>query len=101
MASSPSSSLVAVGSLSGHMYLIDASNPEKPRVVQRLHVHKNAILELTFDQEGRYLISGSDDGNIFTIDARPSAGFKILGQTRESSIISHKDMVSILFFLTE
>ncbi|PIK58588.1 putative WD repeat-containing protein 96-like [Apostichopus japonicus] len=94
MASSPSSSLVAVGSLSGHMYLIDASNPEKPRVVQRLHVHKNAILELTFDQEGRYLISGSDDGNIFTIDARPSAGFKILGQTPLQGLVTSLSTVT-------
>lgn len=88
MASSPSSSLAVVSSLTGHLFFVDVSNPEKPRVIERLHVHQNAILELTFDQEGRYLFTGSDDGHIFVLDARPSAGFKILGQIPVEGLVT-------------
>ena len=84
LASSPSSHTVAVGTLTGHVFLLDLSNLENPRVVQRLHMHQSPVQQLVFDEEGRYLLTGADDGHVFVVDARPSSGFKILGQTRES-----------------
>ncbi|XP_033633066.1 cilia- and flagella-associated protein 43-like isoform X1 [Asterias rubens] len=81
LASSPSSHTVAVGTLTGHVFLLDLSNLENPRVVQRLHMHQSPVQQLVFDEEGRYLLTGADDGHVFVVDARPSSGFKILGQT--------------------
>ena len=81
IASCPSAHYVAVGTLSGHVYVIDATNLEKPRIVHRLHIHQTPVLQMVYDTEGRFLITGSDDGNVFVADARPSSEFKVVGQT--------------------
>ncbi|XP_033122449.1 cilia- and flagella-associated protein 43-like isoform X2 [Anneissia japonica] len=91
LASSPSSHSVAVGTLSGHIYVIEVTNMDNPRIVQRLRVHQHAVMHITYDTEGRYLFSGSDDGHVYVIDARPSNKFQVLAQT---AIDGHIESVS-------
>ncbi|XP_022080756.1 cilia- and flagella-associated protein 43-like [Acanthaster planci] len=81
LASCPSSHCIAVGTLSGHVFFLDLSNVDNPRIIQRLHIHQTPVQQLVYDEEGRYLFTGADDGHVFVVDARPSSSFKILGQT--------------------
>ncbi len=67
--------------MSGHVYMIDTTNIESPRIVQRLHIHQTPVLQMAYDTEGRFLITASDDGNVFVADARPSSEFRVVGQT--------------------
>ncbi|XP_070541265.1 cilia- and flagella-associated protein 43-like isoform X2 [Ptychodera flava] len=83
----PSSKLAAVGTLSGHVYMIEFNNVENPRVVQRLAVHRTPVLHLVFEQYGRYLLTGSDDGHVFIMDPRPSVEFNILGHVLIDGLI--------------
>ncbi len=46
------------------------------------------ICTFRFSLMGNYLFSGSDDGNLFVIDGRPSTMFQPLGFVREFSQIS-------------
>ncbi|XP_041476459.1 cilia- and flagella-associated protein 43-like isoform X2 [Lytechinus variegatus] len=81
IAASPSSSTVAVGTLSGHICFVDASRMEQPRVVKKHHVHRMPVNHISYDTEGRFLFSAGEDGHIIATDARPSTEFKILAQT--------------------
>ncbi|XP_077865529.1 LOW QUALITY PROTEIN: cilia- and flagella-associated protein 43-like [Saccoglossus kowalevskii] len=79
IACSPSSRTVAIGTLTGHVYFVEFSNVDNPRIITRLHIHHNPVSHLVYEQYGRYLLTGSDDGHIFIIDPRPSTDFKIMG----------------------
>ncbi|XP_072041951.1 LOW QUALITY PROTEIN: cilia- and flagella-associated protein 43-like [Amphiura filiformis] len=87
IAACPSSHCAAVGTLSGHVYMIDTTNMENPRIVHRLHIHQTPVLQMVYDTEGRFLITGSDDGNVFVADARPSAEFKVAAQTEVEGVV--------------
>ncbi|XP_071946948.1 cilia- and flagella-associated protein 43-like [Antedon mediterranea] len=91
LACSPASHSVAVGTHSGHIYMVEVTNMENPRIVERMRVHQHAVMQLTYDAEGRYLFSGSDDGHVFVVDTRPSMMFKVLAQT---AIEGHVESIS-------
>ncbi|XP_019644439.1 PREDICTED: cilia- and flagella-associated protein 43-like isoform X1 [Branchiostoma belcheri] len=76
---SPSAEVAAVGTKSGHVYFVDLSNLQSPRIIYRHHMHQGPVLHLMHDREGKVLVSGSDDGYVFVMDPRPSTEFKILG----------------------
>ncbi|XP_072177751.1 cilia- and flagella-associated protein 43-like [Diadema setosum] len=81
IAASPSSSTIAVGTLSGHICYVDASRLEQPRLVKKSHVHRMPVNHLTYDTEGRFLFSAGEDGHVIISDSRPSTDFKTLAQT--------------------
>ncbi|CAD5121750.1 DgyrCDS10227 [Dimorphilus gyrociliatus] len=79
VSSSPLSSFAAVGTTSGHVYFIDATNPKSLRVVHCTRLHDGGIRQLTFDNTGDLLLSGSDDGFVYVVNARPSKYFETIG----------------------
>ena len=46
MQCSPSSSTVAIGTLTGHIYFVEITNVEKPRLIYRSHFHNGPVLQL-------------------------------------------------------
>ncbi|KAJ7376946.1 Cilia- and flagella-associated protein 43 [Desmophyllum pertusum] len=79
MQCSPSSSTVAVGSLTGHVYFVEMTDVEKPRLIYRSHLHHGPVLQLSYDWSGQIYVTGSNDGHVFVCDARVSNNFKVLG----------------------
>uniref|UniRef100_A0A674IBA8 Cilia- and flagella-associated protein 43 n=1 Tax=Terrapene triunguis TaxID=2587831 RepID=A0A674IBA8_9SAUR len=75
----PSSYSVAVGTKVGHVYFIDVTKVETPRVVHRVLLSNLPVHHLQYDQSGQYLITGAAEGHIFILDARPSKLFQVLG----------------------
>lgn len=75
----PSSSVVAVGSLTGHISFVEMTNVEKPRLIYRSHLHNGPVLQLSFDWSGQLYATGSNDGHVFVCDAKVSNNFKVLG----------------------
>uniref|UniRef100_A0A452IXK7 Cilia- and flagella-associated protein 43 n=1 Tax=Gopherus agassizii TaxID=38772 RepID=A0A452IXK7_9SAUR len=75
----PSSYSVAVGTKVGHIYFIDVTKAEMPRVVHRVFLSDLPVHHLQYDQSGQYLITGAAEGHIFILDARPSKLFQVLG----------------------
>uniref|UniRef100_A0A8C4WKC6 Cilia- and flagella-associated protein 43 n=1 Tax=Gopherus evgoodei TaxID=1825980 RepID=A0A8C4WKC6_9SAUR len=71
--------LVAVGTKVGHIYFIDVTKAEMPRVVHRVFLSDLPVHHLQYDQSGQYLITGAAEGHIFILDARPSKLFQVLG----------------------
>ncbi|CAH1259175.1 CFAP43 [Branchiostoma lanceolatum] len=85
---SPSTEVAAVGTKSGHVYFVDLSNLQSPRIIYRHHMHQGPVLHLMHDREGKVLVTGSDDGYVFVMDPRPSTEFKILGYIAVAGEIS-------------
>nr|KAG5714383.1 hypothetical protein BaRGS_018600 [Batillaria attramentaria] len=81
MVTSPLAHFVAVGTISGQLYIVDFTNADKPRIVHRVRLYTSPVSCLRFDHDGMYLISGGEDGNIFILDGRPSSSFNFLGYT--------------------
>ena len=48
MQCSPSSSTVAVGSMTGHVYFVEMTDIEKPRLIYRSHLHHGPVLQLRY-----------------------------------------------------
>ena len=44
----PSSSTVAVGSLTGHIFFVEMTTVEKPRLIYRSHLHNGPVLQLRY-----------------------------------------------------
>lgn len=63
LAFNPTGSLVAVGRADGEILLIDINQRD---VVATRSGHQGAVDHLTFSPDGRYLVSGSNDGTILT-----------------------------------
>ncbi|XP_077991965.1 cilia- and flagella-associated protein 43-like [Glandiceps talaboti] len=87
IACSPSSKTVAIGTMSGDVYIIEFTNIDNPRIIQHLLVHRSPVLHLVYEQYGRYLLTGSDDGHVFIIDPRPSVEFNLLGHVLIDGLI--------------
>ncbi|KAK1164357.1 cilia- and flagella-associated protein 43 isoform X1 [Acipenser oxyrinchus oxyrinchus] len=81
LACCPSARCSAVGTASGHVYFIDLTKVEQPRVVHRVHLYHAPLEQLHFDQGGQYLLTGATDKHIFILDARPSKMFAVFGYT--------------------
>ncbi|XP_033885994.1 cilia- and flagella-associated protein 43 isoform X1 [Acipenser ruthenus] len=81
LACCPSARYSAVGTASGHVYFIDLTKVEQPRVVHRVHLYHAPLEQLHFDQGGQYLLTGAPDKHIFILDARPSKMFAVFGYT--------------------
>ena len=52
----PSSSVVAVGSLTGHIFFVEMTNVEKPRLIYRSHLHNGPVLQLRYAKEDSVLL---------------------------------------------
>jgi len=63
LAFNPSGDLVAVGRADGEVLLVDLHEVE---IVATLTGHHGAVQHLVFSPDGRYLISGSEDGTVRT-----------------------------------
>ncbi|XP_064602614.1 cilia- and flagella-associated protein 43-like isoform X2 [Liolophura sinensis] len=81
LACSPLCHFVAVGTATGHVYMVDCNNMENIRLVHRCHMYVGPVLRLVFDQLGNFLLCSSDDGHVFLMDGRASENFKVLGHT--------------------
>nr|XP_060624330.1 cilia- and flagella-associated protein 43 [Anolis sagrei ordinatus] len=79
MACSLTSHSVAVGTKSGHVYFIDVSEVETPRVVHRVLLSEVPVQFLHYEQSGQFLIASTTKGHIFILNAFPSKNFEILG----------------------
>ncbi|XP_062576681.1 cilia- and flagella-associated protein 43-like isoform X2 [Saccostrea cucullata] len=73
--------VAAVGTISGHVYYVDLTFPKKPRVVTATRLYQGPLTHLMYESEGKYLVTGSDDGHVFVIDGRASVNFKPIGYT--------------------
>ncbi len=63
LAINPAADLVAVGRADGRILLVDMNEME---IVATLSGHHGAVQHLVFSPDGRYLISGSEDGTVRT-----------------------------------
>lgn len=81
MACSPMLHVCAVGTTSGHIYYLDMTNPEDPRIVHRVKIYEGPVAHLVYDTDGSYLFTASNDGHVFVIDGRASVNFKPLAHT--------------------
>ncbi|XP_078080444.1 cilia- and flagella-associated protein 43 [Mustelus asterias] len=77
----PSSNQVAVATETGRIYYINLVNVENPRLVHQTHVHNMPINILKCDYAGQYLMAACSDGHMFTLSAKPSKQFKVIGYT--------------------
>ena len=76
---SPAVSAVFCGLSSGHLCVVDFSQPSNPRIVLEEKLHKGPLLAIGIDSLGVMLTTGSDDGNVYVLSASPSRKFEILG----------------------
>ncbi|KAL7990626.1 hypothetical protein Chor_014056 [Crotalus horridus] len=80
MACSLSSHSAAIGTPKGHVFFIDLTNVETPRVIHRILLSENMPVQfLLYEQTGQFLIAASTDGSVFILNALPSTVFKVLG----------------------
>nr|XP_034327595.1 cilia- and flagella-associated protein 43 isoform X6 [Crassostrea gigas] len=81
LACCPMVHVAAVGTVSGHVYYVDLTFPKKPRVVKAMRMYQGPVTHLTYESDGKYLVSGSDDGHVIVVDGRASVNFKPVGYT--------------------
>ncbi|XP_074089862.1 cilia- and flagella-associated protein 43-like isoform X4 [Macrotis lagotis] len=81
MACCPSSLSVAVGTSTGYIQFLDITNIVLPVVVHNVFLTRSSIQHVHYDQKGQYLITGTSDGYIFILNAKPSKSFQVLGFT--------------------
>ncbi|XP_060097687.1 cilia- and flagella-associated protein 43 [Heteronotia binoei] len=79
MACSLSSHCVTVGTKGGHIFFIDVTNVELPKVIHRVLLTERPVQLLHYEQSGRFLITGTSNGYIFILSALPSKLFQVLG----------------------
>ncbi|XP_033756153.1 cilia- and flagella-associated protein 43-like [Pecten maximus] len=101
IACSPMVRVAAVGAGNGFIYFLDFTDIEQPRVVSSVRLFEMPITHLVFENIGRYLLAGSDDGNVFILDGRPSKNFtpigftSIVGEIQSISTITEKDVLKV------
>ncbi|PFX29198.1 cilia- and flagella-associated protein 43-like [Stylophora pistillata] len=93
MQCSPSSSTVAIGSHTGHVYFVEMTNIEQPRLIYRTHIHHGPVLQLSYDWSGQIYVTGSNDGHVFVCDARVSSNFQVLGRLGAKEAFLNKTLL--------
>ena len=78
-AASPAIAAVACGLSSGHLCVLDYSQPANPRLVLQEKLHRGPLISLAFDPTGVVMATGSVDGNVYVLSAAPSNKFEVLG----------------------
>ncbi|XP_077205761.1 cilia- and flagella-associated protein 43 isoform X2 [Paroedura picta] len=93
MACSLSSDCVAVGTNGGCIFFIDVTDVMLPKVIHRVLLTQRPVQLLHYEQSGQFLITGTSDGYIFILNARPSSLFQVLGYI----VLSHEiiDLTSL------
>ncbi|XP_063433249.1 cilia- and flagella-associated protein 43-like isoform X6 [Mytilus trossulus] len=81
MACSPLTHVAAVGTVSGHVIIIDLTNVQKPRIIKSTRMYHVPVSNLTYDVDGNFLIAGAENGQVFVIDGRASKDFNPIGYT--------------------
>ncbi|XP_021007063.1 cilia- and flagella-associated protein 43 [Mus caroli] len=96
LASSPSSPTAAVGTLDGYVYFLNILDVESPQMIHQAFLSQSPVKILTYDQRGIFLLVGTEEGNIFVIDSRPSKSFQIFGFTETGKDILQISTVSVV-----
>ncbi|XP_078310806.1 cilia- and flagella-associated protein 43-like isoform X4 [Crassostrea virginica] len=81
LACCPMVHVAAVGTVSGHVYYVDLTFPKKPRVVRAARLYQTPVTHLSYESDGKYLVAGSEDGNVIVVDGRASVNFRPIGYT--------------------
>ncbi|CAC5420251.1 unnamed protein product [Mytilus coruscus] len=81
MACSPLTHVAAVGTVSGHVMIVDLTNVQKPRIIKSTRMYHVPVSNLTYDVDGNFLITGAENGQVFVIDGRASKDFSPIGYT--------------------
>lgn len=81
MACSPLTHVAAVGTVSGHVMIVDLTNVQKPRIIKSTRMYHVPVSNLTYDVDGNFLITGAENGQVFVIDGRASKDFAPIGYT--------------------
>ncbi|XP_066477233.1 cilia- and flagella-associated protein 43 [Tiliqua scincoides] len=87
MCCSLSSYSVAVGSKKGHVYFLDLTTVETPRVVHRVLLSEAPLRFMHYEQSGQFLIASTAEAYIFILDAMPTKLFQVLGYVALASEI--------------
>ncbi|XP_036592448.1 cilia- and flagella-associated protein 43-like [Trichosurus vulpecula] len=95
MACCPSSLSAALGTSAGYIQFLDVTDVKLPQVVHNVFLTQSSIQHVHYDQRGQYLITGTSDGYIFILNAKPSKSFKVLGFTEMNGNIVQMSTVYI------
>ncbi|XP_006526595.1 cilia- and flagella-associated protein 43 isoform X2 [Mus musculus] len=96
LACSPSSPTAAVGTVDGYVYFLNILDVESPQMIHQAFLSQSPVKIVTYDQRGIFLLVGTEEGNIFVIDARPSKSFQIFGFTETGKDILQISTVSVM-----
>ncbi|KAM9345139.1 cilia- and flagella-associated protein 43 [Symphorus nematophorus] len=81
LACCPIAQYAAVGTASGNVLFIDLNKEQQPRLVHQVYLYHTPVGQLSFDQEGHYLVTGASDSHIYVLEAKPSKRFSVIGYT--------------------
>lgn len=96
---SPVSTVLAVGCVTGHVFIIDVINLKNPRLIYCTQLCNAAIIHTQFDSNGEYLFTGSESNHMFIQDGSEATKFEIYGYINfkgpivKFTIDSSKDVV--------
>ena len=85
---------IAIGNVSGDIFLVSLESPERPEVLTEFHLSHNAITNLQFSDAGNYLFVIDVDTNIFIIKGIPGEKIEIIEHLKE-------DLQIVDFFVIE
>ena len=85
---------IAIGNVSGDIFLVSLVNPEHPEILTEFHLSHNAISNLQFSDAGNYLFVIDVETNIFIIRGIPGEKMEIIEHLKE-------DFQILDFFVTE
>eukprot|EP01137_Pigoraptor_chileana_P033020 Opistho-2@23313 len=83
IASHPLAELLAVGGADGCLRVYAMADPTSPRLVHVSHLHEGPIRAVNIDERGRNIITGSNDGRVFLVDAQPPFAVRCYLAVRE------------------
>ncbi|XP_034352806.1 cilia- and flagella-associated protein 43 isoform X1 [Arvicanthis niloticus] len=96
LACCPSSLSAAVGTVDGYVYFLNLIDAESPQLIHQAYLSQSPVKTLNYDQRGIFLLVGTEEGNIFVIDSRPSKSFQIFGFTETGKDILQISTVSVV-----
>ncbi|EDV20844.1 uncharacterized protein TRIADDRAFT_60769 [Trichoplax adhaerens] len=79
LVSCPSSKTVTIGTENGYIFIVDINEIRSPRIIYRNRLFHSCITKLAHDVQGRYLLAGSNDGNLFICSAHATSKFQVYG----------------------